>query len=129
MLRKGPRPTFFVCASLSPDGDLIAETVAGASPNEASEKFSEKYSVKPQTILGPFFKKRAQVLENTRTLKITNEVKKAIYNDWIVNAFILKEPENQAYLVFIKRVDEKKLPTPKGTITVPISELRFIDAQ
>lgn len=127
MVRKGPRQTYFVCASISPDGDLIAETLVGASPSEASQKFSEKYSHSPQTILGPFFKKRAQVLENTRTLQLTNQAKKAIYNDWLVTAFILKEPENQAYLVFIKRVDEKKLPTPKGIITVPISDLRFIE--
>jgi len=77
-------------------------------------------------VLGPFFKKRAQVLENTRSLKFTNQNKKAIYNEWYVNAFMLKEPENQAYLVFIRRVDDKKLPPPKGTITVPISDLRFI---
>lgn len=80
----------------------------------------------PKEILGPFYKKRAQVIENTRSLKFSNQTKKAVYNDWMVNAFLLKEPENQAYLVFIKRVDDKKLPIPKGTITVPISDLRFI---
>jgi hypothetical protein len=76
--------------------------------------------------MGPFYKKRAQVLESTRVLKFTNQTKRAQYNDWLVNAFILKEPVDQAYLVFIKRLDDKKLPTPKGTITVPVSELRFI---
>ncbi len=126
MVRKGPRQTFFVCASISQDGDLIAEIFSGNNPSEASEKFSEKYSQAPQSILGPFFKKRAQVLENTRELKFTNQTKKAIYNDWMVNAFILTEPENQAYLVFIRRVDDKKLPIPNGIITVPISDLRFI---
>lgn len=76
--------------------------------------------------MGPFFKKRAQVLETTRELKFTNQTKKAIYDGWVVNAFVLKEPENQAYLVFIKREDGKAMPTPKGVITVPISDLRLI---
>jgi hypothetical protein len=66
------------------------------------------------------------VIENTRVLKFSNQTKKAIYNDWLVDAFLLQEPENQAYLVFIKRVDDKKLPSPKGTITVPITDLRFV---
>lgn len=126
MVRKGPRQTFFVCASISEDGELITEIIAGTSPSEATQKFTDKFAIEPKNVLGPFFKKRAQVLENTRTLQFTNQTKKAVYNDWLVNAFILKEPENQAYLVFIKRVDDKKMPTPKGTITVPVSDLRFI---
>ena len=43
----------------------------------------------------------------------------------IVNAMFLKEPESHAFLVFIKRIDDKKIPFPKGTIVVPISDLRF----
>lgn len=104
----------------------MTKVIPASSPEEASSLFVEHYSVSPKEILGPFYKKRAQVIENTRTLKFSNQTKKAIYNDWMVNAFLLKEPENQAYLVFIKRIDDKKLPIPKGTITVPISDLRFI---
>lgn len=125
MLRKGPRQTVFVCASIV-EGTLVTEIIPAPSPSEASQKFSDKYSQSPTNVLGPFYKKRAQIIENTRTLQFTNQNKKAIYNDWVVTAFLLKEPANQAYLVFIKRVDDKKLPTPKGTITVPVSDLRFI---
>jgi|SRR6185369_15547600 len=126
MTRKGPRPLVFVCASVTDDGNLITEIISANTPAEATQVFSDKFSCSPKSVLGPFFKKRAQVLENTRSLKFTNQNKKAIYNEWYVNAFMLKEPENQAYLVFIRRVDDKKLPPPKGTITVPISDLRFI---
>jgi hypothetical protein len=126
MTRKGPRQIFFVCASISNNGDLITKIISAQSPAEATKIFTDEFSISPKEVLGPFFKKGAQVLENTRSLKFTNQIRKAIYNDWVVNAFILKEPENQAYLVFIKRVDDKKLQTPKGTITVPISDLRFI---
>lgn len=128
MTRKGPRQVVYVCASVGEDGTLITEIIPAPSPAEATQAFSSKYQHAPKTVLGPFFKKRAQVLENTRALKFTNQTRRAIYNDWLVNAFILKEPADQAYLVFIKRVDEKKLPMPKGTITVPLSDLRFINA-
>lgn len=124
MTRMGPRQTYFVCAAIV-DGELVAETISGDSPSDATTKFTEKFSTSPQTIHGPFFKKRAQIIENTRTLSFTNQTKKAVYNDWMVNAFFLKDPPDQAYLVFIKRIDGKKLPIPRGTITVPISDLRF----
>lgn len=126
MSRKGARPIVFVCACVSSVGDLITKVIPANSPDEASKLFFEQYNVTPKEVMGPFYKKRAQVIENTRVLKFSNQTKKAIYSDWYVNAFLLKEPENQAYLVFIKRVDDKKVPSPKGTITVPVSELRFI---
>jgi hypothetical protein len=124
--RKGPRQTYFVCISMRAGEDFVSRVIPASSPQDASTAYKEQVGIEPKEILGPFFKKRAQVLENTRTLKFTNKTKRAIYNDWVVNAFILKEPENQAYLVFISRVDNKPLPKPKGTITVPVSDLRFI---
>jgi hypothetical protein len=126
MSRKGPRQLVFVCASISSAGELVTKIIPANSPDEATKLFTEQFSHAPKEVLGPFFKKRTQVIENTRVLKFTNQTKKAIYNDWIVNAFILTEPANQAYLVFLKRADDKKLPTPKGTITVPVSDLRFL---
>lgn len=125
--RKGPRQTYFVCIGMDlvDTGEFVSRVMAATSQQDASSMFKEQVGIDAKEILGPFFKKRAQVLENTRTLKFTNQTKKAIYNGWLVNAFILKEPKNQAYLVFIKRVDDKKLPMPKGTITVPVSDLRI----
>lgn len=125
-MRNGPRPVVFVCAALSEVGALLTKVVTAQTPDEASKLFNEQFGVSPQEVMGPFFKKRAQVLETTRELKFTNQTKKAIYDGWVVNAFVLKEPENQAYLVFIKREDGKSMPTPKGVITVPISDLRLI---
>jgi hypothetical protein len=31
----------------------------------------------------------------------------------------------EAYIIFLKRLDDKTIPMPKGTIIVPISDLRF----
>jgi hypothetical protein len=126
MSRRLARPIFFVCAAATQQGDLIVKMIPANSQQEAMDLFVKEFSVSPQEVLGPFYKKRMQILETTRTLKFSSQTKKALYNGWIVNAFMLKEPVDQAYLVFVKREDGKKIPSPKGTITVPVSELRFI---
>lgn len=126
MSKRGPRPVVFVCIGNDPEkSDFTSMVVQATSQNEAASFFFEQTGLKAKTIHGPFRPKRAQVIENTRTLKFTDQSRKAVYNDWEVNALILKEPENHAYLIFLKRVDDKKVPSPKGTIVVPISDLRF----
>jgi hypothetical protein len=124
--RKGSRQTVFVCVGISMNDELVTRVIAAESPKEATDIFLEQVSLTAKEVLGPFYKKKAQVIENTRVLKFSNQTKRAVYNDWLVDAFLLQEPENQAYLVFIKRVDDKKLPPPKGTVTVPITDLRFV---
>ena len=126
MTRIGARQTVYVCSSITNSGELVNKILSASSQDEAGTLFSEQTSLKAKEILGPFFKKRAKVLEKTRVLKFSAQTKKAIYEDWLVNAFMLKEPENQAYLVFIKRTDGKKATIPNGTIIVPISDLRFV---
>lgn len=126
MSRKGARQTVFVCVVISDNSELMTRVIAAESPKEAADSFFEQVAFQPKEVLGPFYKKKNQVIENTRVLKFSNQTKRATYNNWLVDAFILQEPENQAYLVFIKRVDDKKQPPPKGTITVPVSDLRFV---
>ena len=125
MGRKGARQLVFVCAGII-NGELITKIIPAVSQSEASEVFTKQFLYAPQDILGPFLKKKTQVIETTRILKFSNQTKKAIYGDWMVNAFMLTDPADWAFLVFIKRADDKKMPFPKGTITVPIADLRFI---
>lgn len=128
MSNRGARQLIFVCSSVNAKGELISKMVPAKTPDEASSLFMNQNSIAAQAVLGPFYKKSTQVLETTRSLKFAKSgARKAVHNDWVVNAFVLSEPANHAYLVFIKRVDDKKLPAPKGTITVPISSLRFLD--
>ncbi len=127
MSKTGARQTFFVCIGMDySKGEFVSKIVPADSPKEATSLFSEEMQLDAKEVLGPFFKKRTQVVETTRVLKFTNQSKKAVYNDWFVTAFILQEPENHAYLVFNKRIDEKKITAPQGAITVPLSELRFV---
>lgn len=126
MNKKGPRATIFVCVAIDDNQNLITKIINSSSEKEAIDLFTVKFNMSPQEVLGPFFKKRAKIIEEKTSLKFSNQTKKAIYNDWFVNAFLLIEPIDHAFLVFIKRTDNKKVPSPKGTITVPISELKFI---
>jgi len=126
MSRRHSRPTYFVCSAIDFDGNLQSKTILANSVNEAIDLYKKEFYLSPQETFGPFYKKRTQVIENTRELKFTNIIKKASYNNWIVNAFFLSIPENHAYLVFVKREDNKKITIPKGTIVVPVSELRIL---
>lgn len=125
MSARGSRQVVFVCASVF-NSELFTKIIPAETQDEASKLFIEEFKHDPLQIMGPFYKKKTQVIEVTRVLKFSNQRKRAIYNEWIVDAHFLKEPENHAYLIFVKRTDDKKVPFPKGTITVPISELRFI---
>jgi hypothetical protein len=125
--KRGPRPVVYVCVGIDPNklGEPVSRQIQAASQVEAATLFFEQTKAKARTIHGPYRLKRAQVLENTRSIKFAEQSRKAIYDNWEVTAFYLKEPENHAYLLFIKRIDEQKMPHPKGTIIVPVSELRF----
>ncbi|HEY5267690.1 MAG TPA: hypothetical protein VII94_00985 [Candidatus Saccharimonadales bacterium] len=128
MTKYGPRPVVFVCISDNPDkpNDFLSKVIRAVSQEEAASLFLEQTKVKVKTIHGPFRPKRAQVIENTRTIKFADQQHKAVYNDWEVNAFMLKKPEDSAYLVFIKRVDGNiQQPIPKS-IVVSVSELRIL---
>lgn len=127
MKKRGPRPVVFVCIAIEPkSGDIVSRVIQATSQKEAASLFSDQTGLEMKVVHGPFRPKRAQVMLNTRTLKFTNEQKRAIYEGWEVNAMILKEPENCAYLFFLKRIDGKKQQAPQGTIVVPVSDLRFI---
>lgn len=127
MESKRSRPITFVCSAISGSNELISKIVIAKSVDEASKLFFEQHKVQPKEVLGPFYRVKTQILENTRVLKFAdNRPRKAIYNDWVVNAFVLSEPSDHAYLIFLKRTDDKKIPFPKGTITAPIQDLRFI---
>ncbi len=119
------KATFFVCAAIL-DEKLNIKTINAKNSLEASSIFSQEFGQKPQEILGPFIKKRVSVESKDVGFKCSNQTKNAVYGDWLVSAFILDEPKDQAYLVFLKRLDNKKEKLPIGTIIVPISDLRFI---
>jgi hypothetical protein len=128
MGKRGVRPVVFVCVGIDPNkpNDPISKQITAVSQNEAASLFLEMTKVKAKNIHGPYRPKRAQVIENTRNMKFTDQpAHKTVYDGCEVTVFFLKEPENHAYLVFTKRVDGQQKPLPKGTIIVPVSDLRI----
>ncbi len=128
MDRRKYRQTVYVCIGLLDNMELISKIVEADSPSDASTIFEDNFKLKAKEVLGPFFRKKVQVVENTATVKFANaSCRKAEYNNWLVNAFILEEPQDHAYLVFVSHLDNKKMPCPKDVAVVPISQLRFIN--
>ena len=128
MGKRGPRPVVFVCVATDPNKptEPVSKEIKAASQSEAASLFLELTKLKARNIHGPYRPKRAQVMENTRNMKFTDQpAKQTIHDGCEVTVFFLKEPENHAYLVFTKRIDGQQRPLPKGTIIVPISDLRF----
>lgn len=123
-MRRRKRDTFYVCSAIK-DNELISTTVAAKSISAATDYFNTHFLCIPKTVLGPFYKKRNKFVKSNKSLKFIGGYKKAIYNNWLVNAFLLSEPVDHAYLVFIKRIDNKQMQTPTGTHSVPLSSLRF----
>lgn len=127
--RRGERQIVFVCSSIDNFGNLNNKIIEAKNREDADILFTEQNGLKAKEILGPFYKKKIGVLDNPKSIRISNTTKKAIYNNWFVTAFLLLEPENYAYLIFNKRIDDKKVSSPKGTIVVPFSDLRFCDGE
>lgn len=126
MSKRRTRPIYFVCSAISENKELLSEMIQAADVTAAVNFFKEKFQINPHTVYGPVYKKKTQVLENTTNIVYSNQNKKAEYNGWMVNAHILKKPENHAMLIFNKRLDDKNIPKPQGIIVVPIYDLRFI---
>lgn len=117
----------YVCSGIYND-KVLSKIIPASCKKEAGIIFSEKFAISAQEILGPFCSLRKKILDTTKVLKFSdNKIYKAIYNDWLVNAFCLLEPADYAYLIFLKRIDNRKdIQAPKGTTIVPMHELRFI---
>lgn len=126
MFRQRKRQIVFVCTAVKENSQLLSEIIAAESDTEASNIFLEKFNIKPQSVLGPFIKKKLPPVQINQSIKFAGIPKKAIYNDWLVNAFLLKEPINHAFLIFIKKVNGDSQASPKGTTIVPINDIRFI---
>lgn len=119
----------FACSAIL-SNKLICETVEAVSLEDSAKIFAEKYGIVPENTQGPFTGRvRNKIIKCEKVLKFcSSQPRKAIYEDWIVNAFLLSEPIDHAYLIFIGKVNGEKTPFPKGTMNiVPLSTLRFIN--
>lgn len=125
------RSVVFVCSVyVTETCKLLSKIITAESHSAAMELFELEHGIIPQEILGPF--KKVNPLSDDKkevsVVKFTSDKpRRAIYENWLVNAFLLLEPANTAYLIFLNRTDNKKVPYPKGTFLVSTYNLRFID--
>lgn len=118
------RSEYYICISLDYQNKIIAEDISAASPKEAASYFFEKFKITPEKIMGPYFKKKVRV--NDIPIEFNGPSKQAVYDGWIVNAFPVKNPENHAFLLFIRREDGIAKQQPKEKKIVPTSDLRYL---
>jgi hypothetical protein len=129
MFRRNKRRSVFVCLGLK-DGKLLSEEISEFSKLVASAQFFQHHGIRAEIIYGPFRQRRTKrVPDNNRTIRFTDQVKKAEYQGWLVNASILSEPEGHAFLLFLSRLDGKKQLVPKGSVIVPIEDLKVESVQ
>jgi hypothetical protein len=126
MSKRAAREIIFICSGLI-NGHLCNKSILAASEDEAAKLFYNEFNENPHDIFGPFYKKYVPIVHSTQNIKFSTVVRKAIYNNWIVNAFLLNFPENHAYLVFIKRADDQQIQLPAKPVIVAINNLRFTD--
>ncbi len=122
MKKRGSRQIIFVCSSIK-NGILICKMIESQDRDNACKIFESENEIKPQIVLGPFFKKKVGVLDSEVVIKFSGVTKKAIYNEWNVKAVLLSSPEGHAYIFYDKRIDNKKIQKPVSTI-VKLEELK-----
>jgi len=124
---KRVRQIYFVCSAVI-GGELKNKLISAMSSKEAASLFFEELGEQPQDIFGPFYKKREKnVIQNNTVIKFSGSAKKAEYNGWVVNAFILSDPQDHAYLIFLNKTSGTSMEKPGGSTIVPINSLRFYD--
>lgn len=118
------RSMFFVCSAIR-DQELISQTIKAMTQKESDKLFEKQFGILPQISIGPFY--RARIRPDIQKIVFTGQSRVAIYDDWVVNALLVKEPENCAFLLFERRVDGKKITSKPSDTIVKLDELREIE--
>ena len=126
-MKRRSRQIFYVCSAIN-NNKLITESIPAINEGEAKSCFLKQHCVEVESLLGPFYKKRTVIKTediNRTSIKFSkNSPMKAIFNNCLVNVFTLSNPENHACVIYLKRLDDNKSKLPKGTIIIPISDIK-----
>ena len=122
MSRK-PKEIIFVCSAVI-DNILISKSIIALSKDESISLFKDEFNHIPDNVDGPFYRKKPEKLKSITDIEFSDKRFKAIYKDWIVIACVLKKPVNRAFLLFDKRIDNKKCSKPHGTFIIELNELK-----
>lgn len=122
-MRKRARTIVYVCSVIK-ENILLSKAIDADSIDESCLVFEKEYNVKPESILGPFYKKKTGVLEKNCNIQFKfGQNKQGIYNGWHITALPLLNPLDSVYLLYNKRVDGQKSQKPQSTV-VKIKEIQ-----
>jgi hypothetical protein len=124
-MRRKARIIIYVCSAIK-DGNLLSKMVEASSVDESCSFFEQENGIKPQVILGPFYKKKTGMLDKNFNIKFKFGPNiQAIYNGWHITAMPLSNPPESAYILFNKRVDGIKTHKPQSMV-IKIKEIQEI---
>jgi hypothetical protein len=126
MYNRSKKKNIFVCSAINNNLELISKYFEADSESDASKLFEKEFNFLPKIILGPFTKKKVLEVSQEKTINFSNPSKKAIYNQWIVNAFEIKENDKECFIIYVKPVDNIKKQKINNTCIIPTSELTYI---
>ena len=104
------------------DHELITDTIKASSKEEALVMFKNTRLIDPIKIIGPFSDKVVKIDLSQIKFK-NNKPIRAYYENFVVNAFILSDPEDYAYIVYLDDCVDRK----NKLEIIPTYNLRFIN--
>ena len=125
-MRRKARSVIYVCSAIK-ENNLISKMIESSSVEESYSIFEKDNGIKPQVVLGPFFKKKTGILNKNFDIKFKfGQNKQGIYNGWHVTAMPLLNPEDSVYLLYNKRIDGQKVQKPQAMVvkTKEIQDLK-----
>jgi hypothetical protein len=115
-MRRKERIIVYVCSAIK-DNNLISKMIEANTIEDAFNLFEKENNIKPLSTFGPFFKKKAGILNKNFDIKFkADATKQIIYNGWKCTALPLTTPKDCFYLFFNNRIDGQKINKPKPII-------------
>lgn len=122
-MRRKARSVIYVCSAIK-ENILVSKMIESSSVEDSYFLFEKENGIKPQIVLGPFFKKKTGTLNKNFDIKFKfGQNKQGIHNGWQVTAMPLLSPEDSVYLLYNKRIDGQKIQKPQAMV-VKIKEIQ-----
>lgn len=122
-MRRKSRTVIFVCSAVK-DNQIISKMIESQTVEESYSIFEKDHGIKPQAVLGPFYKKKTGVLEKNFDIKFKfGQNKQGTYNGWEVTGMPLLNPPDSVYLLYNRRVDGQRAQKPQAMI-VKLKEIQ-----
>lgn len=110
------REIIYVCSAIK-ENVLISKMIDSSTIDESCFLFEKEQGIKPQIVLGPFYKRKTGILKKNFDIKFKlGEHKQCKYDGWNVTAMPLSNPPDSVYVFYNERTDGQKMPKPKAIV-------------